>query len=108
MTGGDLIREARKRAGITQAELSRRLGTKQPVVARWESNRSPSFADVQRAIRACNLSLEIGIGQPDPGEDALIKQWLRLSPKECLDRTLRMLETERWAHRARPVARGGR
>ena len=101
------MREARRRAGISQAELARRLGTKQPVIARWESGRrSPAFGDVDRAIRACGLALEIGIGPEDPGEDALIVQWLGLTPKECLERNLRMLETERWARRARPVSGG--
>jgi transcriptional regulator with XRE-family HTH domain len=105
MKGGEVIREARKRAGISQTELARRLGTKQPVIARWESgSRSPAFADVVRGVRACGLKLDIAIGAEDPGEDALIAQWLRLTPKECLERNLRMLETERWASRAETVS----
>ena len=43
---GDLIREARERAGMTQAELARRLGTDQPSVSRWEQGkRTPRRLD---------------------------------------------------------------
>jgi transcriptional regulator with XRE-family HTH domain len=41
---GDLIREARLRAGLTQRELATRAKTSQPAVARWESGDVvPSF-----------------------------------------------------------------
>ena len=34
--GGELIREARLRAGLTQAELSELTGRERSVIARWE------------------------------------------------------------------------
>ena len=44
MLSADLIREARLRAGITQAELGRRIGRSQSQVARWERGAvTPSF-----------------------------------------------------------------
>ena len=36
MRGGELIREARTRAGLTQTELSERTGRDRSVIARWE------------------------------------------------------------------------
>ncbi|MBI5309817.1 MAG: helix-turn-helix transcriptional regulator [Actinobacteria bacterium] len=56
--GGRLVRVARERSVISQAELSRRLGVPQQTVARWESGRrEPSFANVLRAVGACGWDL---------------------------------------------------
>lgn len=107
MRGGELIREARKRAGLSQAELARRMHTKQPVIARWESlERSPSFENVSRAIQACGLELQHSIANPDPQEESLLSQWLRMTPKQRLLHNRQMLVTERWAASARRVERG--
>ena len=45
------IREARERAGLTQAELAKRLGTAQSNVARWELDTVTPRADTLRRIR---------------------------------------------------------
>lgn len=85
MHGGELIKEARKRAGLTQAALAERLGTTQPVVARWESERtSPSFRRVVEVIRACGLDLGVRIVTPDDQHALLIEDRLRLAPQERL------------------------
>lgn len=100
-SAASVLRRARKRAGLAQADLAARLGTKQPVVARWESGaRRPSFDDVVRAVSACGLHLDAIVGEPDPGEDALLREWLELSPAERLRRNEQMLATEEWALRA--------
>ncbi|HEV2757200.1 MAG TPA: helix-turn-helix transcriptional regulator [Actinomycetota bacterium] len=103
MTGAEVIRRARRRAGISQAELARRLGTKQPVVARWERGaQAPTLESVARAVAACGLRLDVSIEDADAGEEALLREWAKLSPEERLRRNEAMLETERWAARARP------
>ena len=108
MSGGRLIRRARVRARVSQAELARRLATQQPVVARWESGaRSPSFETVARAVGACGFTLDAALSERDAGEDALILEWLKLSPAERLRRNEQMLATERWARRARRVDERG-
>lgn len=87
MRGGDLIREARKRAGLSQQDLAERLGTSQSVIARWELGRtSPSFERVAEAIRACGFELSVRITNPDPEHALLVEENLRLSPKQRLDR----------------------
>ena len=87
MQGGELIREARKRAGLTQTELGERLGTTQAQIARWESGRtSPSFRRVVEAVRACGLDLGVRIVTPDDQHALLIDHSLRRTAAERLDR----------------------
>ena len=58
MKGGAVVREARRRAGLTQTELAARLHTTQAVIARLERGRTePAFARVVEAVRACGLEL---------------------------------------------------
>jgi transcriptional regulator with XRE-family HTH domain len=55
---GDLIREARRRAALTQRELAERLGTTQSAIARLErGGTEPSYERVAEAVRACGLDL---------------------------------------------------
>jgi transcriptional regulator with XRE-family HTH domain len=83
MTGGSLIAEARKRAGITQAELAARLGTHQSVVARWETGRTrPDFDIVQRAVRAAGFDLGVTISPADDHDLGLIRRELDRQPHE--------------------------
>lgn len=106
VNGGTIVRNARRRAGISQAELARRLGTKQPVVARWEAGaRVPSLESVTRAVEACGLALDVAIVDRDEGEEAQLREWQALTPAERLRRNEQMLETEEWLHRARAVDR---
>ena len=79
--GGELIREARKRAGLTQQDLAEGLGTSQPVIARWESGAtSPSVRRVVEAIRACGLDLSVRLVTFDDQHEVLIDRNLRLTP----------------------------
>jgi transcriptional regulator with XRE-family HTH domain len=58
--GNDLVREARKRARLTQAELAARAGTTQSAIARIETGGStPSFDSVLRLVRLCGMDLDI-------------------------------------------------
>lgn len=87
MNGGQLVREARRRAGLSQRDLAERLGTTQPVVARWESGRSePSFERVVDAIRAAGLDLAVRIVERDEEHALLVQENLRRSPVERLRR----------------------
>lgn len=52
--------EARNRAGLTQRELARKMGTTQPVVARLESGRThPSMRTLERLAEATGSRLLI-------------------------------------------------
>ena len=92
MHGGILIREARLRSGLTQAELATRLGTQQSVVARWETGaREPTLATVGRVVRAAGLELSVSITKADDDHDRLIGDALDRSPAERIDDLLARL-----------------
>jgi transcriptional regulator with XRE-family HTH domain len=89
--GGNLIREARRRAGLTQAELAARAGTFQPAVARWESGSTAvSLDDVIRLIRLCALDLELHIVPRDDSDLAQAARLAHLSGQQRLDRHTRL------------------
>jgi transcriptional regulator with XRE-family HTH domain len=85
VTSSALIREARKRAGLTQAGLAARLGSHQSVVARWESGRTrPDFETLQRIIRAAGFDLGLSLAPEDEHDLALIRRELGRSPAQRL------------------------
>ncbi|MGH2830245.1 MAG: helix-turn-helix transcriptional regulator [Actinomycetota bacterium] len=61
-----LIREARRRARLSQAALARRVGTSQSAIARYERARSmPDLPTLHRIVEACGLELRLELVQPD-------------------------------------------
>ena len=104
MDGATLIREARLRAGLSQAALAARLGTHQSVVARWETGASePTFATGRRAVGAAGFDLSVAMTRVDEDHDRLIGDALRRSPRERVDDLVARLELEERLHRAVPV-----
>ncbi len=70
MDGGLLIREARLRAGLTQAELARRAATSQSAIARYErGDVSPRVDTLDRIVAACGLELRPSLVVGDEGHD---------------------------------------
>lgn len=83
MMSGDLIREARLRAGLTQAELGSRLGKAQSVIARWErGDVQPSLETVRGVIRACGLDLGFHLSALDNSSVIVIDEHLRMTPAQ--------------------------
>ena len=75
---GPLLREARQKAGLSQAELGRRAGVTQSVVSAYESGaRQPSVPTLQRLIEATGSELEIGFTEPGPGRESVGKRLRR-------------------------------
>lgn len=103
MIGGELVREARKRAGITQRELAERAGVSQPAIARLESGRTgPSLEDVQRLMRLCGFALLVELA---PYDDSDTVQARPGSPAE--DRLERLLTTTKLMRSLREEVRRG-
>jgi transcriptional regulator with XRE-family HTH domain len=98
-----LIREARNAAGLTQADLGRRLGTSQPAVVKLERpGANPTVRTLDRVLRATGHRLELAAPAWSPGVDeSLIRQQLELPPAE------RLRQLERHAAQLRRIAIAG-
>ena len=78
MIGGELVREARRRAGLTQRELAERAETTQSAIARLESGRtSPSFEQVERLLKLCGFSMIVSLAPYDDSHVVQAKANLR-------------------------------
>jgi predicted nucleotidyltransferase/DNA-binding XRE family transcriptional regulator len=63
---GALLRQARKRAGLSQVELAARAGVAQSVISAYESGqRQPSIPALARLIGAAGFELTLGL-RPQP------------------------------------------
>jgi transcriptional regulator with XRE-family HTH domain len=89
--GGDLVREARRRANLTQTELAKRAETSQPAIARWESGRTAiSLDDVRRLVALCGFDLEVALVPSDDSDLAQAARLVNLSGEQRLDRNARV------------------
>lgn len=67
-SAGSLVREARQRAGVTQAHLAERAGVTQSVISAYESgHRQPSLPVLLGLIAATGHCLEARLVAADPG-----------------------------------------
>src|SRR3970040_896658 len=87
MRARQVIKQARRRAGLTQAELAARLGSHQSVVARWETGRSrPDLDTGMRAVRAARFEMGVSVCPGDDPDLVLIRRELGMQPHERLSR----------------------
>jgi transcriptional regulator with XRE-family HTH domain len=86
MTPGQLVRDARRSAGLSQQALASRIGTTQSAVAGLESDRSsPRVSTVERALRACGQELTLSAHKnPSTIDEALVASMLRIPPEHRL------------------------
>jgi transcriptional regulator with XRE-family HTH domain len=56
---GDVIREARKKRGWSQAELGEKSGLSRPTIARIEGNNDVTTATIAKVAQALGLKLEL-------------------------------------------------
>lgn len=56
---GDVIREARKKHGWSQAELGEKSGVSRPTIARVEANNDVTTATIAKIAQALGLKLEL-------------------------------------------------
>jgi transcriptional regulator with XRE-family HTH domain len=85
MSPSRLIREARRKAGLTQAELAARAGVTQPVIARLErGGGNPTFETLERVLHATGHRLELRAVEQGlvTVDESLIRRQLALSPAE--------------------------
>lgn len=90
---GDLIREARLRAGLSQQELGERVGRDRAVIARWERDVvTPNVETLVELVRACGFDLPLDLVPYDSGRGQRLHKNARLSPER---RLLRFLQARR-------------
>jgi transcriptional regulator with XRE-family HTH domain len=95
MRSAALIREARLRAGLTQAELAERTGRDRSVVARWEQGVvAPSVETLTELIRACGFDLPLELVPYDLSGVDRLKKNAMLSPERRVARLLSAVERE--------------
>jgi transcriptional regulator with XRE-family HTH domain len=85
MNGSHLVREARRRAGLTQAQLAGRAGTTQSAIARVESGTTnPSMEHISDLVRACGFDLEVHLVPYDDHGWTMVQRNRRLEAAERL------------------------
>ena len=84
MSPGRLIRDARRDAGLTQAELADRLGTTQSAIARLEAEgANPRIGTLARALDACDREMLLEARPRRSSiDETLVAGRLRLSPEQ--------------------------
>jgi transcriptional regulator with XRE-family HTH domain len=98
MTAAQIIREARLKAGLTQADLAERLGRERAQVARWEiGGQEPSFANLRAAVEACGFALRVEIAEREatPALDAELGTSVPQAPQQRVQALLEELERRR-------------
>lgn len=80
-----LVKTARTRATLTQADLARKLGVSQPVIARLErEGANPRLKTLDKVIAATGHSLDLALASPPSIDETMIKSDLKLTPAERL------------------------
>ena len=104
---GHVLREARRRHGVTQAQLAARARTSQAAVSRIERGVvSPSVATLAYLLEMLNEELVLEARGLDWGHDlTLIREARERAVDERIDRGVAF---SRWAAAHRGVARAGR
>lgn len=108
MRGNHLIREVRRRAGLTQTQLAERLGTTQSAIARLETGHgSPTLARLSEIAEACGFDIHLRLVPMDADEWEDVQANAALPAEERIARALgatRLAEAFRDAGEARRAA----
>jgi transcriptional regulator with XRE-family HTH domain len=87
---GDLIREARLRAGLSQHELAARSGRERSVIARWEQGVvAPSVETLVEIVRTCGFDLPLELVPYEETAGEPLRKNALLSPERRVTRMLR-------------------
>ncbi len=90
VVAGTLIKEARKRAGLTQAQLAALAGTKQSAIGRWERLEvDPGFERVRELTRLCGLDITFELAIADSSFDSVVERTLAIPVSERIGQMVR-------------------
>jgi transcriptional regulator with XRE-family HTH domain len=89
MDAGQIVRESRRRAGLTQRRLAEIAGVSQPLLARIESGTvRPAFDRLLELVRACGLDLDVRVVPLDEDAWTMVERGAAATPDERLDRAI--------------------
>ena len=82
---GSAIRQARKRAGLTRSEFSKRAGMSCSAITRYESGHAhPMLETAQRLVEACGFGLRVEVVAVSPQRQAAVDAALARSVEDRL------------------------
>jgi transcriptional regulator with XRE-family HTH domain len=86
-TPGELLREARRRRGVSQARLAVRAGTTQSAISRIERDQvSPTVETLRSLLHLLGEDLRLEVAERDFGVDrTMVEERLKLTPSERVD-----------------------
>jgi transcriptional regulator with XRE-family HTH domain len=86
-TPGQVLREARRRHGLSQARLAIRAGTTQSAISRIEKDQvSPTVETLRSLLHLLGEELQLGVAESNSGVDrSMVRERLRMSPSERLE-----------------------
>jgi transcriptional regulator with XRE-family HTH domain len=101
-TPGQLLKEARKRHGVSQARLAIRAGTTQSAISRIERDGvSPSVETLRELLHLLGEDLTLGTEPRDWGIDRTqVRERLRATPDQRVEQGLAFGELVVETHRA--------
>jgi len=83
MSAATYLNQARRAAGLSQRELSRRTGVPQSAIARIERGQQiPRVDTLERLLAACGFALRLGPVRGGGVDRSLIDHWLELLPSQ--------------------------
>jgi transcriptional regulator with XRE-family HTH domain len=84
-----LIREARMRAGLSQAQLAERSGKAKVQIGRWETGAvAPSLDTLLEIVRVCGFDLPLMLEPYDPIDDTRLTDLQLYSPERRVQHML--------------------
>jgi predicted nucleotidyltransferase len=109
MDVGVTLRQARTRAGLSQAELAKKAGTSQPALARYETGVAlPTIPTLERLLSGCGQRLELRSSDANKRTASVSSMRGQLGPlaQHLRRRRSRLLDSAR-AHGVRRVCAFG-
>lgn len=107
MDAASQVNQARRAAGLSQRELSRRTGVPQSAIARIERGHQVPRADtLERLLKTCGFELRLAPVRGGGVDRSQVEEWLAFSPAERLRRAAgygRMVGRLRSAQRVEPA-----
>ncbi len=80
MTLGEKIKEARKQAGLSQEQLSEKLGVSRSAVAKWETDKGiPDVENLKALSSMLSVSIDFLLDNGESLEKSIVKEAIDLS-----------------------------